>query len=91
MRKLLLPSLLLCSIASAANFLVSIDAELRAALLPGELSAQSGISRGDTITFSANITLAQDLWAVQRSVTIGGGGYALGGAGAYCGLFLLDD
>jgi hypothetical protein len=61
---------------------VSNDAELRAALLDQQ--------DGDTITFGADITLAGDLPAVQKSITIDGAGHALDGAGTYRGFFVAN-
>ena len=63
----------------AATVNVSTDAELRAAI--------TSVTSGDTIAFTADITLAADLPAVQTSVTIDGASHALDGAGAYRGLF----
>ena len=48
--------------ALAADFSVANDAQLRSAITTA--------GNGDTITFTGNITLAADLPAVQRNVTI---------------------
>jgi len=61
--------------AWAANFPVSSDGTLRAAI--------TGAANGDTITFTSNITLASSLPAVSTSVTIVGGGFTLDGASQY--------
>jgi hypothetical protein len=62
-----------------SNVTVSNDAELRAALLDQQ--------DGDTITFANDITLAGDLPAVQKSITIDGASHALDGASTYRGFF----
>jgi autotransporter-associated beta strand protein len=66
--------------ASAANFNVANDAQLRTAIT----SAQNG----DTITFTANITLSANLPQVQRNVTINGGNFTLSGNNQFRGLFV---
>jgi hypothetical protein len=58
---------------------VATDAELRAAI--------QNATDGDTITFTADITLTADLPAVQKSVTIDGMGHVLDGADLYRGFF----
>jgi len=66
--------------AWAANFDVATDAQLRSAITTA--------ANGDTITFTANITLAADLPAVQKNVTILGNGNTLSGANQFRGLFV---
>jgi fibronectin-binding autotransporter adhesin len=57
--------------AHAANFNVGTDAQLRNAI--------STAANGDTITFTANITLATPLPNLQRSVQINGANFTLSG------------
>ncbi|MBS0222486.1 MAG: autotransporter domain-containing protein [Proteobacteria bacterium] len=64
--------------ASAANFDVANDAQLRSAIA----SAQNG----DTITFTSNVTLASNLPALQNSVIINGSSFTLSGNNQYRGL-----
>lgn len=64
----------------AANFNVDSDATLRAAIVAAQ--------HGDTITFTGNITLAADLPAVQKNVTIKGNNNTLSGDDQFRGLFI---
>ncbi|MBR2813223.1 MAG: hypothetical protein IKE60_01135, partial [Reyranella sp.] len=57
--------------AHAANFNVGTDAQLRNAI--------STAANGDTITFTANITLTSPLPNLQRSVQINGANFTLSG------------
>jgi len=63
----------------AATVNVSTDAELRTAI--------TNVASGNTIAFTADITLAAELPAVQTSIMIDGAGHALDGANTYRGLF----
>jgi autotransporter-associated beta strand protein len=62
----------------AANFNVASDAELRSAI--------TNAQPGDTITFTANITLTSNLPQVQRHLIIDGGNFTLSGNNQYRGL-----
>jgi hypothetical protein len=66
--------------ARGANFDVSDDASLRAAIV--------GAVNGDTITFTADITLLADLPAAQKNVTIIGSNRTLSGNNQFRGLFI---
>lgn len=66
--------------AYGANFNVASDAELRSAI--------SSAANGDTITFTANITLGSDLPNVTTNVTFVGGNHTLSGNDQYRGLFV---
>lgn len=66
--------------ANAANFSVGNEAQLRNAI--------SSAQNGDTITFTANITLSDNLPHVQRDVTINGGSFTLSGNNKYRGLYV---
>jgi hypothetical protein len=74
---------LIATAASAADHLVSNDAQLRAALNPS-----SGAQNGYTITFTADITLQGDLPIVQHSITVRGQNFSLSGQGKFRGLFV---
>lgn len=72
--------------AVAADFPVGTNAELRAALDP-----TTGAQDGDTVTFTADITLTGDLPAVQRNVTIqsaSGEHFTLDGGGQFRGFLV---
>lgn len=71
---------LLTSPAYAANFNVASDSELRSAI--------STAVNGDTITFTANITLGSNLPNVTTNVTFIGGNHTLSGNNQYRGLFV---
>jgi hypothetical protein len=75
-----LAAALLVDPAAAANFNVNSDASLRAAI--------TSAAPGDTITFTGNITLAADLPAVQKNVTILGNNFTLSGNNQFRGLFV---
>ncbi|WP_428032927.1 autotransporter domain-containing protein [Ancylobacter sp.] len=64
----------------AANFNVGSDADLRSAI--------SNAGNGDTITFTADITLASNLPNVTTNVTFIGGNHTLSGDNEYRGLFV---
>ena len=66
--------------ANAANIVVGNEAQLSNAI--------STAAAGDTITFSANITLTANLPAVTRNVTINGAAFTLSGNNQYRGLFV---
>ena len=68
------------SAAYAANFNVASDSDLRNAI--------SSAGNGDTITFTANITLGSNLPNVTSNVTFIGGNHTLSGASQYRGLFV---
>jgi hypothetical protein len=77
----------------AANFNVSTEAELSAALDPRSADNNNnprtpGAQDGDSITFAANIALSADLPIVQRSITINGNSRTLNGSNLYRGLFV---
>lgn len=57
--------------AHAANFNVGTDAQLRSAI--------TAAANGDTITFTANITLTSPLPTLQRSIQINGANFSLSG------------
>ena len=69
--------------ASAANFNVASDAQLRNAI--------SSAAAGDTITFTANITLSSNLPQVQRHVIIDGGNFTLSGNNQCRGLIVQSS
>jgi autotransporter-associated beta strand protein len=64
----------------AANFDVANEGQLRSAI--------TSAASGDTITFTANITLSADLPAVQKNVTINGNGNTLSGNNQFRGLLV---
>ncbi|MGU3492951.1 autotransporter domain-containing protein [Xanthobacteraceae bacterium A53D] len=64
----------------AANFNVASDSDLRSAI--------SRAGNGDTITFTANITLGSNLPNVTTNVTFVGGNHTLSGDNQYRGLFV---
>ncbi|MBB3773866.1 outer membrane autotransporter protein [Angulomicrobium tetraedrale] len=64
----------------AANFNVGSDADLRSAI--------SSAGNGDTITFTADITLASNLPNVTTNITFIGGNHTLSGNNEYRGLFV---
>src|SRR5262245_36515690 len=66
--------------AGAANFDVATDAQLRSAIVAA--------GNGDTITFTADITLAADLPTPQASITFVGNGRTLSGNNQFRGLFI---
>lgn len=66
--------------AHAANFNVGTEAQLRTAI--------SNAQNGDTITFTANITLSANLPQVQRYVAINGGNFTLSSNNQYRGLYV---
>ncbi|WP_429228221.1 autotransporter domain-containing protein [Inquilinus ginsengisoli] len=66
--------------ALAANFNVGTDAQLRNAI--------SSAGNGDTITFTGNITLGDNLPTVTKNVTVNGGLFTLSGDNKYRGLFV---
>src|SRR5688572_20518004 len=61
--------------ALAANFNVGTDAQLRNAI--------SSAGNGDTITFTGNITLGDNLPTVTKNVTVNGGLFTLSGNNKY--------
>jgi hypothetical protein len=65
----------------AADHAVSSEADLRTAIATAV--------DGDTITFNADVTLTQDLPAVQTNVTIFGANRVLDGSGSYRGFFVV--
>jgi len=71
---------LLAASAWAADFNVANEAQLR--------SAVTSAGNGDTITFTANITLSADLPAVQTNVAIVGNNNTLSGNNQFRGLFV---
>jgi hypothetical protein len=66
--------------ASATDFVVGTDAQLRSAI--------TSAGNGDRIIFSNNITLTADLPAVQTNVTIIGNNNTLSGNNQFRGLFI---
>lgn len=72
----------LASPAQAANFNVASDGDLRSAI--------STAGNGDTITFTANITLASNLPTVTKNLTFVGGNHILSGGNQYRGLFVAS-
>src|SRR5215208_1082504 len=82
-RALILLTCLLCPMFASAQttYQVATEAALRAAI--------AAIDNGDRIVFTGNITLSQDLGAIQiGGVSIDGSGYTLSGASRYRGLFI---
>ena len=71
---------LYCANSHAASVNVNSDAALRAAI--------TSVADGDTIAFTANITLAGDLPVVQKSITIDGGNFALDGSNLFRGFLI---
>ena len=67
--------------ADAADHPVSSESDLRTAI--------ASAVDGDTITFNADVTLTQDLPAIQTSVTIAGNNRILDGAGTFRGFFVV--
>ena len=70
--------------ARATTWSVNSDAKLRGKPCIPTTGAQDG----DTITFTSNITLSDDLPAVQRNITIDGANKILSGNNPYRGLFV---
>ncbi|MBN9514765.1 MAG: autotransporter domain-containing protein [Alphaproteobacteria bacterium] len=66
--------------ANAANFNVATEGQLQNAI--------NSAANGDTITFTANITLSGNLPVVTKSVTFNGGAFSLSGANQYRGLLI---
>lgn len=66
--------------ARAANFNVATEGQLSSAL--------SSAGNGDTITFTASITLSGVLPQVERNITINGGNFTLSGDNTQSGLFV---
>jgi len=66
---------------AATDYPVNNEAELRTAI--------GSAVDGDTITFNADITLTQDLPAIQTNVTIVGNNKAVDGASTYRGFFVV--
>ena len=66
--------------ANAANFDVANAAQLSSAI--------GRAANGDTITFTANITLSSNLPAVTKNVTFNGGNFTLSGNNQHRGLFV---
>ncbi|MBR2813669.1 MAG: autotransporter domain-containing protein [Reyranella sp.] len=66
--------------AAAANFNVANESQLNNAI--------SNAGNGDTITFTANITLSANLPAVTKNVTVNGGNFSLSGNNQYRGLYV---
>ncbi|PZU50159.1 MAG: hypothetical protein DI568_03245 [Sphingomonas sp.] len=64
----------------AANFNVASDSELRDAI--------DNASNGDTITFTSDITLEDNLPFLEKNLTIIGGNHTLSGDGQYRGLYV---
>ncbi|MDP1848477.1 MAG: fibronectin type III domain-containing protein [Solirubrobacteraceae bacterium] len=80
--------LVLAAPAWSLDHPVSSEAALRTALDPTNVA--TGAQTGDTITFTAGITLTTgDLPVVQRSIGILGGGFTLSGGDQYRGLFVM--
>jgi len=67
--------------AGAADHPVNNESDLRAAI--------ASAADGDTITFNVNVTLTQDLPAIQTNVTILGNNKIVDGAGTYRGFFVV--
>ena len=70
------------TVVLAANFDVNSDASLRAAI--------TSAGDGDTITFTADITLTADLPVVQKNVTILGNNHTLSGNNLFRGFFVAN-
>src|SRR5688572_9424345 len=72
------------AIASAqpVTHFVSNDAELRAAV--------AAANPGETILFTASITLLQELPSIASDIIIDGGGHTLSGGGAFRGLTVAN-
>jgi autotransporter-associated beta strand protein len=66
--------------ARAANFNVATEGQLSSAI--------SSAGNGDTITFTANITLSGNLPVIAKSLTFNGGNHILSGNNQYRGLFV---
>jgi autotransporter-associated beta strand protein len=66
--------------ANAANFDVANAAQLSSAI--------GRAANGDTITFTANITLSSNLPTVTKNVTFNGGNFTLSGNNQHRGLFV---
>jgi len=66
--------------ANAANFDVANSSQLQNAI--------SNAANGDTITFTANITLSSNLPTVTKNVTFNGGNFTLSGNNQHRGLFV---
>ncbi len=67
--------------ADAADHPVNSESDLRTAIATA--------TDGDTITFHVDLTLTQDLPAIQTNVTLLGNGQSLDGARKYRGLFVV--
>ncbi|HSC12596.1 MAG TPA: hypothetical protein VLC97_16605 [Rhodanobacteraceae bacterium] len=67
--------------ADAGDHAVSSEADLRTAI--------ASAVDGDTITFNADVTLTQDLPAIQTNVAILGNNKVLDGANTYRGFFVI--
>jgi hypothetical protein len=67
--------------ADAADHPVNSESDLRTAI--------GGAVDGDTITFNGDVTLTQDLPAIQTNVTIVGNNRILDGASTYRGFFVV--
>ena len=66
--------------ANAANFNVANEGQLQNAI--------NSAANGDTITFTANITLSSNLPMVTKNVTVNGGNFSLSGNNQYRGLYV---
>ncbi|WP_296341121.1 autotransporter domain-containing protein [Reyranella sp.] len=66
--------------ANAANFNVANSSQLQNAI--------SNAANGDTITFTANITLSSNLPTVTKNITFNGGNFTLSGNNQHRGLFV---
>src|SRR5688500_18130581 len=73
---LLMPAFALPATAQIHN--VSTETEWRSAI--------AALNPGDSIVFTANITLTADLPSIGQDVTIAGGGFTLSGADQFRGL-----
>src|SRR4249920_1192395 len=67
--------------AGAADHPVNSESDLRTAI--------TSAVDGDTITFNVDVTLTQDLPAIQTNVTILGNNRILDGASTYRGFFVV--
>ena len=67
--------------ADAVDHPVNSESDLRTAIISA--------ADGDTITFNVDVTLTQDLPAIQTNVTILGNSKVLDGAGTYRGFFVV--
>ena len=83
-RRLALPVLMGAAVLSAALPAAAVDVANESQLS----NAISNAANGDTITFTANITLSANLPAVTKNITFNGGNFSLSGNNQYRGLFV---